>query len=189
MTLEQRLTQTMRHVADGATVPQVDLAAVRSSARTNRVRAVSVAVTAVVAVIVAATTLVGGRNTSAPDPADTPVDQPSVQNSTRGRVPDGTIIDSVPGGVYGWRPSDVSALPDAGTAPYPEWKAFDHATGRFLYAIDGPKPTDDDHVDARVLEAARTLPWPRSAVTPAAAGHRPSVRDLMSSLPSFRRPT
>ena len=80
MTFDQRLTQAMQHVADDVIVPQVDVAAVRSTARAHRIRMASVAATAAAAlVLVAATALVGGRDTSAPEPAHTtPVPQPSL---------------------------------------------------------------------------------------------------------------
>ena len=71
MTLDQRLTQAVHHVADRVTAPHVDLDAVRSRARTHRRRTVIAAVTATaaaVAVIVAGTTLATGPDTTAPDP-------------------------------------------------------------------------------------------------------------------------
>ena len=72
MTLDQRLSDAMQQIADDATVPAVDLAVVRSTARNHRIRAASVtAVAAAAVVLVAATTLVGGRDTSAPQPAST----------------------------------------------------------------------------------------------------------------------
>ena len=40
MTLDQRLAQAVRHVADGVAVPEVDLEAVRAGARANRRRTV-----------------------------------------------------------------------------------------------------------------------------------------------------
>ena len=76
MTLDQRLTQAVHHVADGVPAPVVDIAAVRNRARTTRRRAVSLTVTAVVvAVVLAGTALVTGRDASAPAPAD-PVHPP-----------------------------------------------------------------------------------------------------------------
>jgi hypothetical protein len=80
MTLDQRLTQAMQHIADDVIAPQVDVAAVRSTARAHRIRVASVAATAATALIlVAATALIGGRDTSAPEPAKTtPVPQPSL---------------------------------------------------------------------------------------------------------------
>lgn len=78
MTLDQRLTHAVHHVADRVTVPEVDLDAIRSTARTNRRRVVAVAVTAAVAaLIVVGTGLVGGREVSAPEPVD-PVRPPGV---------------------------------------------------------------------------------------------------------------
>jgi hypothetical protein len=43
MTLEQRLTDAARHVADGVVVPEVDLDAVRTDARANRRQRVAIA--------------------------------------------------------------------------------------------------------------------------------------------------
>jgi hypothetical protein len=81
MTLDQRLTHAVHRVADGVTVPEVDVDAVRSRARRNRRRTISVAViAAVVAVIVAGTTVVGGRDTSAPEPVH-PVRPPQIVGS------------------------------------------------------------------------------------------------------------
>ena len=80
MTLDQRLTQAMQHIANEVVAPQVDVAAVRSTARAHRIRVASVAATAAAAlVLVTATALVGGRDTSAPEPANTtPAPQPSL---------------------------------------------------------------------------------------------------------------
>lgn len=81
MISQDRLTSALHHVADGVTAPEVDLSAVRTQARSKRVRAASVtALTAAVAVIVASTTLLGGRDTSAPQPASSPL--PSTARST-----------------------------------------------------------------------------------------------------------
>jgi hypothetical protein len=69
MTLDQRLTHAVRHVAAGVTVPDVDLDAVRARAAVNRRRTVSLAVTVVVATVIAAGgALGGGRESSAPAP-------------------------------------------------------------------------------------------------------------------------
>ncbi len=69
MTLDQRLAQAVRHVADGVVVPEVDPDAVRARARTNRRRtAALVAAAAVVAVVVAGATVVTGRDASSPLP-------------------------------------------------------------------------------------------------------------------------
>lgn len=69
MTLDQRLTHAVRHVAAGVTVPDVDLDAVRARAAVNRRRTVSLAVTVVVAAVIAAGgALGGGRESSAPAP-------------------------------------------------------------------------------------------------------------------------
>ena len=68
MTLDQRLTQAVRHVGDGVVVPEVDLVAVRARAHSRRRRVVALTVTAALAAIaVAGTALVGGRDVSAPE--------------------------------------------------------------------------------------------------------------------------
>lgn len=70
MTLDQRLSDAMQHIASDVTAPSVDVAVVRSAVRRRRVRVASVALTTAAAVaLAAATTLVGGRDTSAPLPA------------------------------------------------------------------------------------------------------------------------
>ncbi len=70
MTLDQRLTDAARHVADGVVVPEVDLDAIRSLAHTKRRQSVAVAVAAVVvAILVTGTAVLSGRDASAPEPA------------------------------------------------------------------------------------------------------------------------
>ncbi len=70
MTLDQRITDAARHVADGVVVPEVDLDAIRSRAHTNRRQSVAVAVAAVVvAILVTGTAVLSGRDASAPEPA------------------------------------------------------------------------------------------------------------------------
>ncbi len=83
MTLDQRLTQAMHHVADDVHVPAVDLAAVRSSARAHRVRNLSMAATAAVAaaVVAAAVMLQDAPDTSA-KPGSTGAVTSDVQPST-----------------------------------------------------------------------------------------------------------
>jgi hypothetical protein len=76
MISQDRLTQALHDVADGVTAPEVDLADVRTRARSRRVRAVSaaaVAVTAAVAVIGVSTTLLGGGDMSISLPAASPL--------------------------------------------------------------------------------------------------------------------
>ena len=81
MRLDQRLAQAVRHVADGVAVPEVDLDAVRARARANRRRtAALVAGVAVVAVVVAGTAVVTGRDASSSLPPAGPV-SPSVSES------------------------------------------------------------------------------------------------------------
>lgn len=57
-----------------------------------------------------------------PDRAVPPADRAPVEKLDPGPVENGDAVDGGPGG---WRPSAVTALPRAGTAPYPAWKAFD----------------------------------------------------------------
>ena len=85
MTLDQRLTDAARHVADGLVVPEVDLDAVRSDARANRRQRVAIAVTVVVAaIVVTGTAVVSSRDASAPEPAlGTPSPSPTPSTATR----------------------------------------------------------------------------------------------------------
>jgi hypothetical protein len=77
MTLDQRLSQAARQVADGVYPPEVDVDAVRARARSKR-RTTSVAVAAtVLAVIAVGASVLGGQGTSAPDPAPSPSPSPS----------------------------------------------------------------------------------------------------------------
>jgi hypothetical protein len=86
MSLDQRLTRAVRDIADRVSVPDVDPDEVRARARTHRRRVISAAVTAaVVAVTVAGTALVAGRDTNPPaSPSDTvpPSDAQSPSAST-----------------------------------------------------------------------------------------------------------
>lgn len=67
MSLDDRLTQAMRDVADRVVPPLADVEAVRSTVRRSRVRLLSlVAVAAFVAVLVAVSALLGGRDLAAP---------------------------------------------------------------------------------------------------------------------------
>jgi len=78
MTLDHRLTQAVRHVADRVTVPEVDVDTVRSQARAKSRRQVSLVVAAaVVAIIVAGTALLVGRDPGRPAPID-PVRPPQL---------------------------------------------------------------------------------------------------------------
>lgn len=79
MTLDQRLARAAHHVADTVTVPEVDLAAVRSTARANQRRKVALAAVAAVAVVVvgvgvAGAALSGGQRADGPahDPSPSP---------------------------------------------------------------------------------------------------------------------
>lgn len=81
MTLDQRLAQAVRHVADGVVVPAVDPDAVRSRARKNRRQAGAlVAAAAVIAVVAGATVITGRDDASSPMPAG-PVSPPTVSPS------------------------------------------------------------------------------------------------------------
>jgi hypothetical protein len=74
MSLDQRLSRAAHQLADGLNPPDVDLDAVRARARSNRRRTTSLAVVAtiaaVIAVIAVGASVLGSRNTSAPDPAN-----------------------------------------------------------------------------------------------------------------------
>ncbi|MEP7369323.1 MAG: hypothetical protein ABI662_06695 [Dermatophilaceae bacterium] len=159
MNLDDRLTQAIRDIADHVVPPLVDLDAVRSAARTNRVRVFSLAVAlVVVAVAVAATVLMGGRDLGMPS---RPAGPPTVEQTARGALADGTfIIDSLSGHPGQWEPSDVRGLPAPGSAPYPPWKAVDQARRRFLYTSDGitGASSDEDLFTARVVAAGTDTP-------------------------------
>jgi hypothetical protein len=79
MTLEQRLTDAARHLADGLVAPAVDLDAVRARARSNRRRTATLAVAVTVTAVIAGATVFDGRATSAPPPlpATTPTASPT----------------------------------------------------------------------------------------------------------------
>ena len=88
MTSEDRLTRALHDVADGVVAPEVDLSAVRSSARASRTRAISAAaVTTAVAVIVAGATLLGGGGggggRSSTLPASSPLPSPTTSATTQ----------------------------------------------------------------------------------------------------------
>ena len=69
MTLDERLADAARRIADGLTPPEVDLVGVRTQARAQRRRTVSLTVAAAVAVVLVAATAIGlGRPTAAPLP-------------------------------------------------------------------------------------------------------------------------
>ena len=78
MTLDQRLTRAVHHVATTVTAPDVDLDALRTKARANRHRTIAVAAAAVVvAVIAVGVVVIGGRDTSTPAPVE-PIPSPQV---------------------------------------------------------------------------------------------------------------
>jgi hypothetical protein len=76
VTLDERLTRAVHHVADTVTVPEVDLAAVRSTSRANQRRRVTVAAVAAVAVAVLTVGL-AAAGLSQGHRAQEPVHQPS----------------------------------------------------------------------------------------------------------------
>ena len=76
MTLDDRLTEALRHVADGVSVPDPHLEAVRSRARRTQRQTVGWALTTLVALVVAGTAVVAGRDASAPEPVG-PFDPPT----------------------------------------------------------------------------------------------------------------
>ena len=84
MSLDQRLADAARHVAEQVDPPEVDLDAVRSQAHANRRRTVALAVAAaVVAVGLAAIPLLAtGRGTAAPQPAVSPTSD-IIRNAAR----------------------------------------------------------------------------------------------------------
>jgi hypothetical protein len=91
MSVDDRVIRALHQVADEVSVPSVDVASVRSTARAHRIRALSVTATAAAAVVVvAATAFLGGRDTAAPEPASptstrgssTPTREPSLLTYT-----------------------------------------------------------------------------------------------------------
>ena len=76
MTLDQRLTQAARGLADRVTPPEVDLEVVRNRARANRRRTVSLAGAGALAAVVVVATLLGGMPGSdrSTDPVVNPTD-------------------------------------------------------------------------------------------------------------------
>jgi hypothetical protein len=69
MTLDERLADAARRIADGLTPPEVDLEGVRKRARAQHRRTVSLTVAAAVVVVLVAATAIGlGRPTAAPLP-------------------------------------------------------------------------------------------------------------------------
>lgn len=83
MSVDDRVTRALHQVADEVVVPRVDVGSVRSAARAHRVRALSITATAAATVVLlAAAAFIGGRDTSAPEPAGTTPARPS-STSTR----------------------------------------------------------------------------------------------------------
>jgi hypothetical protein len=111
MSLDQRLTRAVHDIANRVGVPDVDPDEVRARARTHRRRVISVAVTAaVVAVTVAGTAFVAGRDTSAP------------------ASPSGTVP-----------PSDAQS-PSASTLPPIETRAWSaYRSDRYKFTVDYPQ--------------------------------------------------
>ena len=71
MSLDERLTRAAHHVADGVVVPDVDLAAVRSRARTKRRATLAAAGAAVaVAAVMTGLALLGAPDRTEPTPVD-----------------------------------------------------------------------------------------------------------------------
>lgn len=107
MTLDQRLTRAVQHVADTVTVPEVDLAAIRTAARANRRRQLALAAVAAVAVVVvgvgvAGAALSGGQRSEGP--AQEP--SPSLSDAwTPERIRD----EGTPGDVIAATESDLTA--------------------------------------------------------------------------------
>ena len=85
MTLDHRLTQAARQVAQGLNPPDVDVRAIRARARSNRRRRTSLAAAAAFVVVAALGAAVVTRDTSSPDPvvpAPTPTQTPTVSPPT-----------------------------------------------------------------------------------------------------------
>ncbi len=88
MTLDQRLAQAVHHVAAGVAVPDVDIDALRTRARANRLRMVAVTATvAVVTATVAGTAIVGGSDTNSPIPPSSTTSPSETQTGTTSPAP------------------------------------------------------------------------------------------------------
>ncbi|HUR13488.1 MAG TPA: hypothetical protein VM097_03225 [Mycobacteriales bacterium] len=101
MTLDQRLTDAARHLADGLVVPVVDLDSVRAQARRNQRRNAALTVASVVVAVgvVVASGATIGRDSSAPQPAD-PAPSPSSSVWSPASVTPQDVV-KVPGAVLG----------------------------------------------------------------------------------------
>jgi WD40 repeat protein len=123
--------------------------------RTNRRRSAARAATAAVgvaAVVVGIALSQSGTDQTAPPMDRGPAETPDP------RLSDG-IVHGIGRGPGGTPSSAVTSLPDARSAPYPAWQAFDQDTGRFLFAQDGgPEATADDVRTVRVLARGLSAP-------------------------------
>ncbi|CUR59169.1 hypothetical protein NOCA2570063 [metagenome] len=106
MTLDQRLSEAAHQVAADVIVPTVSPDAVRARARSHRLRTAALStIAAVVAIVVVGTSVVSGRNASAPAPPAGSV-SPSVSAST----PASPSTDSSPTGPRGTYTSSLYDL-------------------------------------------------------------------------------
>jgi hypothetical protein len=158
MTIEERIRVSAHRIADEVDPPALDIDLVRRRAHADLRRRTGI-VAAVVATVV--TCVLVPRVFGSPSTAPQPVDQPPGRvKLDPGSPENGTVVSAIGGGAGGWRPSAVDALPKAGAAPYPAWKAFDQDSGRFLYTSDGITgyARTDDLFTVRVVAAGQDAP-------------------------------
>lgn len=157
MTLDQRLTRAAHHVADGVTVPEVDLTAVRSTARASQRRKVAVAAVAAVAAAVVTVGLAAGGLWHG-DRAQEPVQQPSPSQS------------GSPTADGGWTPERIRA--EGSQANLPEFRTGPSSSGldAQLYCVASNCGFLDGELDRRwalevtqgdqsALFDVRGIPW------------------------------
>jgi hypothetical protein len=149
MKLEDRVASALRIQTDLMQPKPLDLAVIRAGAQTERRRRTAMAVSAsalVVAGVVGGVALVLDGPDRAPQPAKL---EPR----------NGVIVHATERGRGGTSTAEVVSLPDASTAPYPAWNAFDQDSGRFLFTIEGgPHATGEDVRNVRVLAPGRDTP-------------------------------
>jgi hypothetical protein len=149
MTLDQRVTRAVHRVADGVIAPEVDLDEVRSRARANRRRTVSVVATAVVVGIIAVSaTVVADRDSSAPIPPSTV--PPSSMVPPSSTVPPSSMVS----------PSTITAEPIV-TGPK-SWT--DYRSSQYGFAIGHPPRWTE-------VPASRAWSWESDVRQPMSPGH------------------
>ena len=156
MTLDERLAEAARHLADRVTPPEVDLGVVRAQAITNRRRrrAGVAAATVLVVGVVGGIVLQSDQGDGVPSPAHREHREPDPAPRT-----DGVVSAAVRGNTSTRSskveppmtlPLDAEMLKDPHTEPLPAWWAFDQETGGFLWT-DEPENPDLFYTGSRTL--------------------------------------